>query len=85
MQSIGHPVVGDGKYGLKSVNGLLKREFGLKNQLLHAYSITFPIGQDRLPERLWGREIKAELPEQFAEIQRRLFGDISDLISGEKK
>ena len=42
LRSVGHPIIGDGKYGLKSVNAVLKKEFGLKHQLLHAYEITFP-------------------------------------------
>ncbi|MCM1499706.1 MAG: RluA family pseudouridine synthase [Clostridium sp.] len=85
LQSIGHPVAGDGKYGLKSVNSVLKREFGLRNQLLHAYSITFPAEQDKLPAKLWGKEIRAGLPEQFAGIQKALFGTVPDLVYCEKK
>lgn len=42
LSSIKHPVIGDAKYGLLSVNEDIKKEFGLKNQLLYAYKMVFP-------------------------------------------
>lgn len=42
LKSVGHPIVGDGKYGLKTVNAYLKKEYGLRHQLLHAYYVRFP-------------------------------------------
>ena len=38
--SIGHPVLGDNKYGDRSINREL-RKLGLKRMFLHAKSITF--------------------------------------------
>ena len=38
MSSIGHPLLGDNKYGDTKLN----RKLGLKHQLLHAYKIVFP-------------------------------------------
>lgn len=73
LDSIGHPVIGDGKYGMKSVNAVMKREFGLKNQLLHAYNLTFPEKNCGL-EELSGKHIYAGLPEAFYEIGVKLFG-----------
>lgn len=73
LDSIGHPVIGDGKYGLKSVNAVMKREFGLKNQLLHAYHLTFPEKNCAL-EELSGKDIYADLPETFYEIGVKMFG-----------
>lgn len=69
---MGHPIIGDGKYGLKSVNGVMKKEFGLSHQLLHAWEITFPV-LENLPEILLGAVIQAPLPEEFANIQKSLF------------
>lgn len=74
LDSIGHSIIGDGKYGLKSVNALVKREFGLKNQLLHACLLKFP-EQDCGLEALAGKEIRAELPDVFYEAGVRLFGE----------
>lgn len=73
LQSVGHPIVGDGKYGLKSVNAILKKEFGLKHQLLHAYEITFPKQEDRLPDYLLGKVFRADLPKQFEKIKSTIF------------
>lgn len=42
LASIGHPLVGDFKYGDKSVNEKFKKEYGLEYQLLHAYRLEFP-------------------------------------------
>lgn len=66
--SAGHPIVGDGKYGKKSVNTVLKKEFGLKHQLLHAYEIIFPKELNELSEKLSGQVFHAPLPEEFADI-----------------
>ena len=73
LQAAGHPIIGDGKYGLKSVNALLKREFGLRHQLLHACEITFPCKEEGLSETLLGRTFYADLPEQFCEIKNAIF------------
>lgn len=52
MAEIGHPLLGDRKYG----NG-----FGAKRPLLHAYKITFPV-DDKLPKAVSGHTFTAELP-----------------------
>ncbi len=42
LSSIGHPVIGDVKYGDRELNQLLFTKFGLRNQLLFAYKLSFP-------------------------------------------
>ncbi|MBC8535506.1 RluA family pseudouridine synthase [Feifania hominis] len=42
MASIGHPLIGDGKYGKNEIN----RRFGQKTQLLYAYKLTFDFEDD---------------------------------------
>lgn len=42
LASIGHPVIGDGKYGSKKSNQLFRDSYGVKSQLLHAYRLTMP-------------------------------------------
>ncbi len=58
MSAIGHPVVGDDKYGNRKINVLFKKMFGLDRQFLHAYSVEFDFfgehiyAKDDLPEDL---------------------------------
>lgn len=59
LASIGHPVIGDFKYGDSSLNNSLK----LKNQLLYAYKIVFPKTKD-YPE-ISGRDFTLDLSAVF--------------------
>lgn len=67
LASIGHPILGDSKYGNPRINGLYSRKYGLSHQLLHAYRLTFPVLEGAL-SNLSGREFMAELPRQFQNI-----------------
>lgn len=71
LRSVGHPIIGDGKYGLKSVNAVTKKEFGLKHQLLHAYEITFP-QELEIASEIAGKQIHATLPDEFVCMLSRL-------------
>ncbi len=42
LASIGHPLIGDYKYGDRNINDMLKTQYGLEHQLLHAYKIIIP-------------------------------------------
>ena len=64
LASIGHPVLGDPKYGFRELNEKLKKEAGLRAQLLHAYEIRFP-EDERLPEEVRGRTFRDTAPEAF--------------------
>lgn len=44
LSSIGHPVVGDFKYGDAAVNGMFRKHAGIRSQLLHAYRMEFEDG-----------------------------------------
>jgi len=46
LSSIGHPIIGDTKYGSTKVNEIFGRECRLKSQLLHAYRIHFADGRE---------------------------------------
>ena len=67
LASTGHPLLGDVKYGRKSVNEEFKKKYGLKNHLLHSYRIVFPELEGSLAN-LSLKEFKAELPEEFRKI-----------------
>lgn len=68
LSSLGYPIIGDYKYGNRTVNDYLKRKFGLKYQLLHAYRMEFPLNTEPLP-KLSGLTIYAELPRLFQTLQ----------------
>lgn len=45
LASIGHPILGDYKYGDKGLNEQLKKATGISSQLLHAYRLIMPTGE----------------------------------------
>ena len=65
LASIGHPIVGDYKYGNRPVNDVFKRSYGIASQLLHAYRLQFPVLDGELAS-LSGKEFIAPLPDTFA-------------------
>lgn len=64
LASLGHPVVGDGKYGRASVNEEYRRKYGLKSQMLHSYELKLPSLTGSL-QGISGRTFCAPLPEKF--------------------
>ncbi|MBO5198941.1 MAG: RluA family pseudouridine synthase [Lachnospiraceae bacterium] len=73
LASIGHPLIGDDKYGNRVRNRYFKEQFGLNCQLLHAARLEFP--KDFPLSTLSGRIIRAEEPELFLRIRRELFDE----------
>lgn len=71
LASIGHPLVGDGKYGRAQVNRIFQQRFELHWQLLHAYRLEFPVLEGILAP-LGGIAIQAPLPESYRSIQAKL-------------
>ncbi len=63
LASIGHPLMGDGKYGMEAFNKQAQKNYGLKHQLLHAYRVEFP--QLTSLTNLSQKVFIAPLPEQF--------------------
>lgn len=64
LQSQGTPVIGDTKYGGRSVKGL-------KYQLLHSYRLVFPAEMGEKLSDLSGKEFIADLPKAFGMILNR--------------
>lgn len=60
LASIGHPVVGDRKYGDEQINNLYRDKYRVKYQLLHAYRIEFY--SDDI--------VTAQMPELYNKIMR---------------
>ncbi len=45
LASIGHPIIGDPKYGNSRINSKWKQTAGITGQLLHSYRMEFPDGR----------------------------------------
>lgn len=67
LASIGHPILGDTKYGDPALNRAYLRSHGVRSQLLHAYRMEFPEVEGRL-SYLSGRQFIAPEPEPFERI-----------------
>ena len=71
MAYIGHPIVGDSKYGNFEANKEFKQEFGFSSQFLHAYKMGF--GDLPAPlTNLSRKEFTAEPREDIANILNEL-------------
>ena len=66
LEAIGHPIVGDGKYGDFSFNRLAQRQWGLKRMFLHSQrlSLPHPINRKRLV-------FVSPLPDELAQVLPR--------------
>lgn len=68
LAGIGHPLLGDEKYGDRTWNEKFFRQGLLKGQMLHSYRVVFPKGSHSYSEK----EFLAPLPEYFQKICRVL-------------
>ena len=67
LAGTGHPLIGDYKYGRRTLNDEYRRKYGLKSQLLHAHRLEIPEIEGRL-SYLSGKEFTAPLPYLFQKI-----------------
>ncbi len=67
LSSIGHPIVGDHKYGSSQVNEEAKRLYHINSQMLHSYQVVFPQLKEPLAY-LSGKSFLAPLPKTFSKI-----------------
>ena len=67
LASVGHPILGDTKYGDERQNRRFRDRYGVKSQLLHAYRLEFPVLDGPL-SYLSGRTFTAEPPAVFNKI-----------------
>lgn len=67
LASIGHPLIGDFKYGDRRLNQKYKESFGIQFQLLHAYRVVFPKLETPFDD-LSERELTAPLPVTFDKL-----------------
>ena len=67
LASMGHPLIGDGKYGDPKINAYFREQYGLSHQLLHAYRLELPRLSGPLEGVSQGTFI-APLPKLFTNI-----------------
>jgi len=72
LSSIGHPVIGDLKYGDSKTNRYFKDNYGLSNQFLHAYKVIFN-GLSEPLDYLNGKAFVANMDKELDNIIRDLF------------
>ncbi len=79
LQSVGHPIIGDRKYGDVDKNRIFLQEFALSNQFLHGGKLKFHHGVGGQLPYLSGRTIYAPMPPVFHKMVETLFPVNEDL------
>ncbi len=67
LASIGHPLLGDYKYGDRAWNDRYQKKYQVRSQLLHAYKVVFPELGAPL-EAVSNKTFYAEIPEIFETV-----------------
>jgi len=67
LASVGHPLIGDHKYGASQINREYEQKYHLQSQLLHAARLQFPVCTQTLCS-VSKKEFTAPLPKQFYRI-----------------
>lgn len=67
LASIGHPIIGDAKYGSREVNEAYRKKYRVTSQLLHAWRIEMPSFEGEF-SYLSGLKLTAELPALFKKV-----------------
>lgn len=66
LASIGHPIVGDPKYGDKRTNEEARRDHKIRFQLLHSWKLVMPEQMEEPLAYLSGQEFTAPVPKTFS-------------------
>ena len=68
LSSVGHPIVGDEKYGDSVKNALYKKDFKIRNQILYCTRVVFP----EMPEypELSGLEVSIPRPAMIETLMK---------------
>ena len=65
LNSIGHPILGDYKYGDPALNKEVLKKYGIRSQMLHSYRLKMPKQLCEPLSYLAGKEFTAEPPAEF--------------------
>ena len=68
MASIGHPLLGDYKYGDREFNDRYRKKLGIQSQMLCACRLEFPECEDSFPD-LSSRILTIPEPELFEKLK----------------
>ena len=68
LAHLGHPLAGDPKYADPAETARLRKAYGIRRQLLHAYTLELPEEVQSPMESLRGRHFHAPLPEDMRRI-----------------
>lgn len=79
MQFLGHPVIGDKKYGDAGINRRMQQAYGLSHHLLHAGRLVWVEETGGL-SYLTGKMFKAPVPQEFRQICTGIFGARSPVL-----
>lgn len=72
LASIGHPLIGDFKYGDRQINHIIQERYGLQYQLLHAFQVIFPENSEPSGIAVSGKCFTADCPVLFKRLQSEL-------------
>ena len=72
LASIGHPLIGDFKYGDRRINHIIRDRYGLQHQLLHAFQVIFPESSELVGVAVSGKRFTADCPVLFRRMQSEL-------------
>ncbi len=75
LASIGHPLIGDPKYGNSRKNEYYRQKSGLKRQLLHCYRLAFA-PEERSDIKVCGRSFTCAPPKDFIQITGEIYGNL---------
>ena len=67
LSSVGHPILGDYKYGIRVVNERAKKLYRVKSQMLHAEQMILPERKDS-DRTFEERRITAPIPDEFIAV-----------------
>ena len=74
-EAFGYPILGDDNYGNRAVNTILKRDFGLSRQALHAWMLDFPLPSGKV------NRILCDIPSDMVRICDACFCDWQKILS----
>jgi len=78
LASVGHPLIGDGKYGDKVTNDYFRKNYDIRFQMLHSYSYTLHFKEQsdlKQCAHLDGQTFKAPYFETFEKVVSGLFSN----------
>lgn len=70
LASVGHPVLGDFKYGDRKLNEVLQKKYRIQSQMLHSWKLVMPKTLKEPLSYLSGREFFAPLPQEFEKVMK---------------